>query len=91
MRSRTPELLRRAVVASDYREVERLLDVYQGEVESCWRQADSDDERRALSTDVTALLGWARQSILAARSQTQSKLIQLTQRSAYVKQLELDA
>jgi len=84
MPSKTAELLRNAVAAADYREVERLLDVYRGEVEARWKTTTSADERRSISTEVTALLGWARQTILAARAHTQRKLLHLTRQSAYV-------
>jgi len=84
MPSPTAELLHGAVAAGDYREVERLLDLYRGEVEACWKAATSAEERQQISRDVTVLLGWARQTILAARAHAQRKLIHLTRQSAYV-------
>jgi hypothetical protein len=83
MISRTAERIRTAVAAGAYWETEQLLAVYQREVEEQWRAA-SAEERRVMSTEVIELLRWARHSILAARSHTQSKLVQLTRRSAYV-------
>jgi len=80
----TAERLRNAVAAGDYREVDGLLDVYRSEVEARWRESASAEERRSISNEVTTLLGWARQTILAARAHTQRKLIHLTRQSAYV-------
>jgi hypothetical protein len=84
MLSKTAELLRNAVAAGDYREMDRLLDVYRSEVEARWKESQSAEERCSISTEVTTLLGWARQTILAARAHTQRKLIHLTRQSAYV-------
>jgi hypothetical protein len=84
MTSPTVELLRNAVVAGDYRAMERFLDLYRSEVETSWKAATSPEERRSISTEATGLLEWTRQTILAARAHTQRKLIHLTRQSAYV-------
>jgi hypothetical protein len=90
MPSKTVDLLRGAVTAGDYREMERLLEVYRGEVEVWWKASTSVDERQAMAREVTALLTWARESILAGRAHAQRKLIHLTRQSAYVSAGSLD-
>jgi hypothetical protein len=84
MPSRTGELLRGAVETGNYREMERLLEVYRSEVEVCWKATSSAVERQQMAKEVTALLAWARQTILAKRAHAQQKLIHLTRQSAYV-------
>jgi hypothetical protein len=82
MISPTARRLRNAVAAGTYWEADQLLATYRREVEDLWR-ISSVEERRVISTEVIDLLRWARHSILASRSHTQSKLIRLTGRSAY--------
>ena len=96
--SRSANRLRAAVNSRDYREVGQLLDVFRREVEACWKEAATREERCAISTEVTILLQWARNATLVARSHTQAKVIQLARRSAYSSadlhkrdHLELDA
>ena len=80
---RSANRLRAAVNSRDYREMEQMLDAYRLEVETCWKASATREERGALSTEVTGLLQWARTAMLAARSHSQAKLIQLARRSAY--------
>jgi hypothetical protein len=82
MQFKTAERIRNAVAAGAYWETDRLLVVFRREVEERWRTA-SAEEQRVISTEVIHLLRWARHSILASRSHTQSKLARLTGRSAY--------
>lgn len=96
--SRSANRLRAAVNSRDYREVDQLLDVFRGEVEACWNEAATSEERRTIAIEVTSLLQWARTAAFVARSHTQGKLIQLARRSAYARadsrnrdHLELDA
>ena len=97
MRPRTAELLRRAVAAGAYREAEQLLGMYRNEIQANWEAASSAEERSAIATEVSALLQWAHSTTLAGRSHTQSKVIHLSRRSAYIRTtrkidpLELDA
>jgi len=90
MPSETVDLLRGAVTAGDYREMERLLEVYRGEVEVSWKASASVDERQAMAKEVTSVLAWARETILAGRAHSQRKLIHLTRQSAYVGAGSLD-
>jgi hypothetical protein len=98
MYSKTAERLRDAVVKGAYWEVDQLLTVYRREVEAHWKTTTSSEERREIATQVTGLLQWARHSILASRSHTQSRVNRLVRQGAYVEigsapleQLELDA
>jgi hypothetical protein len=85
------------VAAGAYWEVDQLLEVFRREVEGCWNETNSADQRREIAAEVTGVLQWARHSILAARSHTQRKLIHLSRQGAYatvgsaqVEQLELN-
>ena len=97
MQLRTAELLRMAVAAGAYAEAERLLALYRNEIHATWDAASAGEQRDAISTEVNALLQWARNTTLAARSHVQSKLIHLSRRNTYsgtarkFDQLELDA
>ena len=82
--SPTAERLRAAVSTGNYRLFDQLLDVYRREVETAWKAALTAEQRRAISSEVTALLGWARHAILAARAHAQGKLLQFNRQSAYV-------
>jgi len=75
--------VRAAVCAGDYRQLDELLEVYRAEVEASWRSAETPEQRREISTETTALLQWARFSILAARAHAQRKLIHLKSGNAY--------
>ena len=92
----TADRLRAAVASGSYGEVDRLLDVYRREVEQEWHAAAAE-ERQAIAREVTGVLQWARHTILAARSHTQSKLIQFRRQHAYapagasVRGFDLDA
>ena len=89
MQSRTTaaESFRHAVSAGAYLEAEMLLGAYCREVEDDWKTATSDSERRAISTEVTAILAWARTVTLSARSHTQRKLILLNREGAYARSI----
>ena len=97
-RASTERRLRAAVKAGAYWELDQLLTVYRREVEAGWKAAESVAARRELAGDVTALLQWARHSILAASAHAQRRLLHLMRQDAYaasarpmLDQLELDA
>jgi hypothetical protein len=81
--SATAERLRAAVSTGNYRRLDQLLDVYRREVEASWNTADTPEQRLAISSEVTALLQWARHAILAAWAHAQGKLLQFKRQSAY--------
>jgi hypothetical protein len=64
-------------------EAELMLETLRREVETAWRAAASPEERRAISTEVTALLEWARQAIVVRRAHAQSRLSRLSRQTAY--------
>jgi hypothetical protein len=76
--------LRAAVAAGAHREAELLLEAFRRDTEQRWHAAQSDQDRRAIADEVTELLGWARTTAVVARAHTQGKLIQFSQRRAYV-------
>ena len=78
------EQFRSAVSEGAFLEAQELLEEYRREVEASWNAAVSADDRRAISTEVNALLEWARQTTLSARSHAQRKLILLGRENAYV-------
>jgi hypothetical protein len=80
----TAERLRLAVAAGSYGEVQQLLTEFSAEIESCW-SASSEEERRLIARKATSLLDWARRTILATRSHTQQRQVQLARQSAYAK------
>lgn len=84
-KSTAAELFRSAVSAGAFLEAEQLLGSYHQEVEASWSAATSDEERHAISTDVNAVLEWARRATLSARSHAQSKLIVLNRECAYTR------
>ena len=82
-RSRTIELLRRAVSSGAYPEAERLLGDFREEMQARWDSANSAAERATVAAEVGDLLEWARTAALADRAHAQRKLIHLTCKKAY--------
>ena len=82
-KSTAAELFRSAVSGGAFLEAERLLGAYRDEVETSWKTAVSATARRAIESEVNALLRWARTATLSARSHAQRKLILLERESAY--------
>ena len=78
------ESFRKAVSAGAFLEAEQLLERYRRDVEASWEAATSDDQRLAITMEVSSTLEWARTATLAARSHTQRKLILLRRESAYM-------
>ncbi len=76
--------LRAAIISGAPGDAERALEELRMEVESAWRAAKSPEARRAISSEVTGLLEWARQTIVVRRAHAQSKLYRLTRQGAYV-------
>jgi hypothetical protein len=87
-KSAAVDSFRSAVSAGAFPEAERLLEMYRHEVEVSWKAATSDDERQAISTEVTAVLEWARVATLSARSHAQRKLILLSRERTYTPSLQ---
>lgn len=84
MQFRATDRFLTAITGSDPGEAERALDQLRSEVEACWYAAASAAERYAIASEITGLLQWARQAILARRAHAQSKLSRLTRQGAYV-------
>jgi hypothetical protein len=71
------------VSSGAFQQAEQLLATYRREVEASWKSAASAGERRAISTEVTEVLEWARATTVSARSHAQRKLILLGREGAY--------
>lgn len=87
-KSAVVERLRKAVSAGAFLEAEQLLELYRSDVEASWKSATSADERRAISTEVGAVLEWARRTTVSARSHAQRKLILLSREGAYTPSIQ---
>ena len=84
MQSQTiAERFRSAVSAGAFFRAEELLETYRSEVEASWKAATSAAERRAIATEVSAVLEWARRATLSAQAHDQRKLILLRREAAY--------
>jgi len=79
-----------AVSAGAFSEAEQLLASYRCDVEASWKASTSAEERHAISTEVNAVLEWARRTTLTARSHTQRKLILLRREAAYTPSAQKD-
>jgi hypothetical protein len=86
-KSTAAESFRGAVSAGAFSDAERLLEAYRHEVEVSWKASTSDNERQAISTEVSAVLEWARVATLSARSHAQRKLILLSRERTYTPSL----
>jgi hypothetical protein len=82
-KSAAAELFRRAVSAGAFLEAQQYLELYRHEVEASWKATTSSEDRQAISTEVSAVLEWARRTTLSARSHAQRKLILLGREGAY--------
>jgi hypothetical protein len=82
-KSRTVELLRRAVSSGDYVGAQALLGDFREEMQARWQAATSAAERARIAAEVQDLLEWARTTTLAGRAHAQRKLIHLTCKKAY--------
>lgn len=75
---------RSAIARQSWTEAERLLEELRGEVETAWKLADSDDQRRMLETEVSSTLEWARYAAETGRAHARGKLIRMKSQRAYL-------
>ena len=73
-----------AIRRGAHQEAEWVLSELRDEVEALWAAADSREERQEIASEITALLEWARQTVVSARSHTQAKLIRLNRQKIYL-------
>ena len=80
---RTSDRLRAAIQSGAWSTAQELLTSFRVEVEAAWRAAATEQERRAISQNVTGFLEWARAMTLTSREHTHTHLNRLNRRHAY--------
>jgi hypothetical protein len=80
---RTSDRLHAAIQSGSWSTAQELLAAFRLEVETSWRAAGSEQERRAISQNVTGFLQWARAMTITSREHTQDRLNRLNRRHAY--------
>ena len=83
MEPKTADRLHAAIQTGTWSTAQDLLVSFRLEVEASWRAAANEQERRAISQNVTGFLQWARAMTLTSRSQTHARLSRLERRHAY--------
>ena len=81
--TRPSDHLHAAIQAGAWSTAQELLTAFRAEVETSWRAAATEQERRAISHSVTGLLQWARAMTITSREHAQTRLNRLNRRNAY--------
>ena len=81
--TRTRDSLHAAIQSGAWSTAQEMLTTFRLEVEAAWRAAANEQERRAISENVTGFLQWARAMTLTSREQANSRLNRLNRRHAY--------
>jgi hypothetical protein len=81
--TRTRDSLHAAIQSGAWSTAQELLAAFRLEVETSWRAAATEEERRALSQSVTGFLQWARAMTITSREHAQDLLSRLNRRHAY--------
>jgi len=82
--TRTRDSLHAAIQSGAWSTAQELLAAFRLEVETSWRAAATEQERRAISENVTCFLQWARSMTVTSRGHAQDRLSRLNRRHAYV-------
>jgi hypothetical protein len=72
-----------AIQSGAWSTAQELLAAFRLDVEASWRAAATEQERRAISENVTGFLQWARAMTVTSRSHTQVRVNRLNRRHAY--------
>jgi hypothetical protein len=80
---KTSDRLHAAIQTGAWSTAQELLASFRVEVEAAWRTAATEQERRALSQNVTGFLEWARAMAMTNRAHAQAHLHRLNRRHAY--------
>jgi hypothetical protein len=83
MEPKLTDRLHAAIETGAWSTAQDLLASFRLEVEASWRAAATEQERRAISHNVTGFLQWARAMTLISREQTHSRLNRLNRGHAY--------
>ena len=81
--TRTRDSLHAAIQSGAWSTAQELLAAFRQEVETSWRAAATEQERRAISDSVTGFLEWARAMTITSREHAQTRLNRLNRRHAY--------
>ena len=81
--TRTKDSLHAAIQSGAWSTAQDLLAEFRREVEASWHSAATEQERRAISENVTSFLQWARAMTLTSREHASSRLNRLNRRHAY--------
>ena len=83
MAPKTSDQLHAAIQRGAWSTAQELLAAFREEVEASWRAASTEQERRAISHNVTGFLQWARAMTITSRAHAQTRLSRLNRRHAY--------
>jgi hypothetical protein len=83
MEPKTSDRLHAAIQSGAWSTAQELLASFRLEVETSWRAAATEQERRDISRSVTGFLQWARAMTLTSREHTHDHLNRLERRHAY--------
>jgi len=83
MEPKLTDRLHAAIQTGAWSTAQELLASFRLEVEASWRAAANEQERRAISEDVTGFLQWARAMTIIRREHAHSRLNRLNRRHAY--------
>jgi hypothetical protein len=81
--TRTWDNLHAAIQSGAWSTAQDLLTAFRLEVETSWRAASTEEERHAISQNVTGFLQWARAMTITSREHAQDRLNRLSRRHAY--------
>ena len=81
--TRTRDNLHAALQSGAWSTAQELLAAFRLEVETSWRDAATEQERRAISQSVTGFLQWARAITITRRAHAHDQLSRLNRRHAY--------
>ena len=82
---RTSDQLHAAIQSGAWSTAQELLAAFRLEVETSWQAAATEQERRAISENVTGFLQWARAMTITSREHAQDRLNRLNRRHAYAR------
>ena len=74
-----------AIQSGAWSTAQELLAAFRLEVEESWRAAATEEERHAISHNVTGFLQWARAMTITSREHAQDRLNRLNRRNLYAR------
>jgi hypothetical protein len=83
MEPKLTDRLHAAIQTGAWSTAQELLASFRVEVETSWRAAATEQERRDISQNVTGFLQWARAMTLTSRERAHERLNHLHRRHAY--------